>query len=87
MWRFMASPSVTSPPAALICFRVAATLLIIYVVDVLVSKAASMLQFSVPWRLDNVGEFVVVLAAVIFFVAGVLVIEARNDPQQRRHPI
>lgn len=88
----MASPSVSSPPAssppaALICFRVAASLLIIYVVDVLVGKAASLLQFSVPWRLDNVGEFVVVLAAVIFFVAGVLVIEARHDPQHRRDPI
>lgn len=83
----MASPSVTSPPAAFICFRVAATLLIIYVVDVLVGKAASLLQFSVPWRLGNIGEFVVVLAAVIFFVAGVLVIEARSDLQPRRHPI
>jgi hypothetical protein len=83
----MASPSVTSPLAAIICFRIAATLLIIYVVDVLVGKAASLLQFSVPWRLGNIGEFVVVLAAVIFFVAGVLVIEARSDPQQRRHAI
>ena len=87
MWRFMAPSSVTSPPAALICFRVAASLLILYVVDVLVGKAAVLLQFSVPWRLGNIGEFVVVLAAVIFFVAGVLVIEARNDPQQRRDPI
>ena len=83
----MASPSVTSPLAAFICFRVAASLLIIYVVDVLVGKAASLLQFSVPWRLGNIGEFVVVLAAVIFFVAGVLVIEARSDSQQRRHTI
>ncbi len=83
----MASPSLTSPPAAIICFRIAATLLIIYVVDVLVGKAASLLQFSVPWRLGNIGEFVVVLAAVIFFVAGVLVIEARSDSQQRRHAI
>ena len=83
----MASPSVARPPAARICFRVAASLLIIYVVDVLVGKAAVLLQFSVPWRLGNIGEFVVVLAAVIFFVAGVLVIEARSDPQQRRHPI
>ena len=83
----MASPSLTSPPAAVICFRIAATFLIIYVVDVLVGKAASLLQFSVPWRLGNIGEFVVVLAAVIFFVAGVLVIEARSDSQQRRHAI
>ena len=83
----MASSSVARPPAARICFRLAATLLILYVVDVLVGKAAVLLQFSVPWRLGNIGEFVVVLAAVIFFVAGVLVIEARNDSQQRRHPI
>ena len=83
----MASSSVARPPAARVCFRVAATLLILYVVDVLVGKAAVLLQFSVPWRLGNIGEFVVVLAAVIFFVAGVLVIEARNDSQQRRHPI
>jgi hypothetical protein len=83
----MASSSVPRPPAARVCFRVAATLLILYVFDVLVGKAAVLLQFSVPWRLGNVGEFVVVLAAVIFFVAGVLVIEARNDSQQGRHPI
>ncbi|HVG04494.1 MAG TPA: hypothetical protein VM937_06090 [Burkholderiaceae bacterium] len=83
----MASLSVPRPPAARVCFRVAATLLILYVFDVLVGKAAVLLQFSVPWRLGNVGEFVVVLAAVIFFVAGVLVIEARNDSQQGRHPI
>ena len=83
----MASPSVAHPPAARICFRVAASLLIIYVVDVLVGKAGVLLQFSVPWRLGNIGEFVVVLAAVILFVAGVLAIEARSDPQQRRHPI
>ncbi len=83
----MASPSMAHPPAARICFRVAATLLIIYVVDVLVGKAAVLLHFSVPWRLGNIGEFVVVLAAVIFFVAGVLVIEARSDLQPGRHPI
>lgn len=82
----MASSSVAHPPAARVCFRVAATLLILYVVDVLVGKAAVLLQFAVPWRLGNIGEFVVVLAAVIFFVAGVLVIEARNDSQHRRHP-
>jgi len=83
----MASSSVAGPPAARVCFRVAAALLILYVIDVLVGKAAVLLQFSVPWRLGNVGEFVVVLAAVIFFVAGVLVIEARNDSQQWRHPL
>ena len=83
----MALSSVDRPPVARICFRLAATLLILYVVDVLVGKAAVLLQFSVPWRLGNIGEFVVVLAAVIFFVAGVLVIEARNDSQQWRHPI
>ena len=82
----MASSSVARPPVARVCFRVAATLLILYVIDVLAGKAAVLLQFSVPWRLGNIGEFVVVLAAVIFFVAGVLVIEARNDSQQWRHP-
>ena len=83
----MASSSTAHSPAARVCFRVATTLLILYIVDVLVGKAAVLLQFSVPWRLGNIGEFVVVLAAVIFFVAGVLVIEARNDSQQWRHPI
>jgi len=83
----MASSSVADPLAARVCFRVAAALLILYVIDVLVGKAGVLLQFSVPWRLGNIGEFVVVLAAVIFFVAGVLVIEARNDSQQGRHPI
>jgi len=83
----MASSSVAYPAATRVCFRVAATLLILYVIDVLVGKAAVLLQFSVPWRLGNIGEFVVVLAAVIFFVAGVLVIEARDGLQQRGHPI
>ena len=83
----MVSSSVAHSPAARVCFRVATTLLILYVVDVLVGKAAVLLQFSVPWRLGNIGEFVVVLAAVVFFVAGVLVIEARSDPQQRRHHV
>ena len=82
----MVSPPVARPPAARICFGLAATLLIIYIVNVLAGKAAVLLHFSVPGRLGNIGEFVVVLAAVIFFVAGVLVIEAYGDSQQRSHP-
>ncbi|MCX7891671.1 MAG: hypothetical protein N2544_04785 [Burkholderiales bacterium] len=54
-------------------YRIAAAALAVYAVDVLVGKAGVVLRFVPPFRLGEVGEFLVVLVAVVFFVAGLLV--------------
>ncbi len=51
--------------ASLVCF-------VVYAVNVLLGKAAVALKWNVQWRLDDVSEFLVVVACVAFFVIGIL---------------
>ena len=56
--------------ASLACF-------VVYAVNVLLGKAAVAFHWNVPWRLDDVSEFLIVIACVAFFVIGIL---ARETP-------
>jgi heme A synthase len=53
-------------------YRIAALALVVYVADVLLGKAGVLFKFVPPFRLGEVGEFLVVLFAMVFFVAGLL---------------
>ena len=53
-------------------YRIAALALVVYVADVLLGKAGVLFKFAPPLRLGDVGEFLVVLIAMVFFVAGLL---------------
>jgi len=53
-------------------YRIAALALVVYVADVLLGKAGVLFKFAPPFRLGELGEFLVVLAAMVFFVAGLL---------------
>jgi hypothetical protein len=61
-----------APRAARRAYAVSATLLAIYAVDVLAGKAAALAGIVLPWRLGDVGEFLVVLAMTIAFVVGLM---------------
>ena len=52
--------------------RAAAVLLCVYAVDVIAGKAAVVLGFKLPFSLGDVGEFLIVLLAMICFVTGIL---------------
>jgi len=57
-------------------FALAGVLLVLYALNVAAGMAAVKLGVSM-WRLGDVGEFVLVLAAMAVFVAGLLVNEER----------
>ena len=68
----------TSPPTPLPARRayaVSLVLFVVYVVNVLAGKAASLAGIVLPWRLGDVGEFLVVLAMAVVFVAGLMLSE------------
>lgn len=76
----MSTQSVASSEAAIVRsrtlarrnYRLAALALALYVADVLLGKAGIVFKFVPPFRLGEVGEFLVVLAAMVFFVTGLL---------------
>jgi hypothetical protein len=45
---------------------------LLYAVDVVVGKIAEKFAIALPFRLGDVGEFLVVLAGVVCFVVGML---------------
>lgn len=53
-------------------YRLAALAVALYVGDVLLGKAGIVFKFVPPFRLGEVGEFLVVLVAMVFFVTGLL---------------
>lgn len=53
-------------------YWIAGGALAIYTLDVLLGKVAVIAKFALPFRLGDVGEFLLVLVAMIFFVSGVL---------------
>ncbi len=53
-------------------YRVAMALIGFYCLYVVLSKVGQKAGFSLPFRLGDVGEFLVVLAGMAAFVAGLL---------------
>lgn len=72
------SPSTTAPTprAARRAYALSLILLVIYTIDVLAGKAAALAGSHLAWRLGDFGEFLVVLAMTIAFVAGLMLSEA-----------
>lgn len=75
-------------------FVASALVLGIYATHVLIGKVASLWKFALPLELGDVGEFLLVLGAMVFFVVGMMLREAREQrqnalppPQQRSVPI
>ena len=61
-------------------FFAASTLLLgAYAFVVLAGKAGSLLKFEPPFSLGDIGEFLVVLAAMVLFVTGLMLREAREQ--------
>jgi hypothetical protein len=64
----------------------------LFVVMFVANVALRMLHIKLGvtlWRLDDVGEFLLVLIAMLFFVAGVLAVEespGSPTPASRNHP-
>jgi hypothetical protein len=56
-------------------------LFFVYAIDVLAGKAASLAGTALPWRLGDVGEFLVVLAMAVVFVAGLMLNEDAQGTQ------
>jgi len=56
-------------------FTVSAVLLCLYALNVIAGKVAGKLGVALPFRLNDVGEFLVVLACMVCFVTGMLVRE------------
>jgi hypothetical protein len=66
-------------------YWIAGLALAVYALDVLVGKVAVIARFTSPFKLGDVGEFLVVLFAMIFFVSGVLAdssVAAANHPKE-----
>jgi hypothetical protein len=63
---------VRSRALARLNYRLAGLALAVYVADVLLGKAGVVFKFVPPFRLGEVGEFLVVLVAMVFFVTGLL---------------
>lgn len=63
------------PPAARAAFAVAAAFLLLFVANV--ASRFAWIKFRVDlWRLGDVGEFLLVLLCMVFFVAGLMALEA-----------
>ncbi len=64
-------------------YWIAGGALAVYALDVLIGKVGVIAKFTPPFRLGDVGEFLVVLGAMIFFVSGVL---AESSAAAANHP-
>lgn len=62
-----------------LAFRISASLAAVYMLWVLVSLAAQRTGFSLPFKLGDIGEFLLVLATTGFFVAGLALDEIRGS--------
>jgi hypothetical protein len=67
--------AVPAPRAARRAYALSLLLLAIYAIDVLAGKAAVLTGSRLEWRLGDFGEFLVVLAMSIAFVAGLMLSE------------
>lgn len=62
-----------------LALRISASLAAVYMLWVLVSLAAQRTGFSLPFKLGDIGEFLLVLATTGFFVAGLALDEIRGS--------
>ena len=72
-------------PPGRICHALAALLMAVYVVAVLAGKVATATGKPNPLALGDVGEFLVVLASIVFFVTGILATPDRADNKGGDH--
>jgi hypothetical protein len=66
---------ILAPRAARRAYALSVLLLAIYMIDVLAGKAAVLADIHLEWRLGDFGEFLVVLAMSVAFVAGLMLSE------------
>jgi hypothetical protein len=66
-----------APAPARRAYAVSLLLLAVYAIDVLAGKGAGLLGAKAAWRLGDVGEFLVVVAMAVAFVAGLMLSEER----------
>ena len=77
------SPAAVAPRAARRAYAVSLILLVVYAIDVLAGKAATLAGAHLPWRLGDFGEFLVVLAMAVAFVAGLMLSEGAASTQEK----
>lgn len=65
------------------CFRAAGGVFIVFVADVLVAKAQVMAGQTIPVHLTAPLQLVVMLIAVVLFVAGALIREREDQAGER----
>ena len=66
---------IRAPRAARRAYAFSLLLLAVYTIDVLAGKAAVLTGSRLEWRLGDFGEFLVVLAMSVAFVAGLMLSE------------
>jgi hypothetical protein len=67
------------------CFWSAAGVFAVFVADIVAAKAQIMTGTTIPVHLSNALQFVVLLVAIILFVAGALIRE-REERKQAGEP-
>jgi hypothetical protein len=72
--------AIPAPRAARRAYAFSVVMLAIYALDVLAGKAASLANIHLEWRLGDFGEFLVVLAMSVAFVAGLMLSESASSP-------
>lgn len=64
-----------------VCFWVAGVVFVVFVADVLIAKVQVLYGAAIPSHLGDTLQFLVLLVAVTFFVAGTLIRE-KNEREQ-----
>ena len=64
--------------------RAATALLVVYAIDVIAGKTAQVMGVALPFKFNDVGEFLVVLLAMMCFVTGILIQEAQQGTSEKQ---
>jgi hypothetical protein len=64
-----------APRAARLAYALSLLLLAVYAIDVIAGKVTTLAGARLEWRLGDLGEFLVVLAMAVTFVAGLMMSE------------
>lgn len=67
------------------CFWAAGSVFVFFVADILLAKIQVMSGVTIPVHLGDTPQFLVLLAAVTFFVAGTLVREKQERDAKDMH--